>query len=134
MFRLRCVAPLALFAGHAALGAGNPSAAITAGSITTPTLNVSVAPAAPGFSISYAAPGGLKSVSVTLTSAETAQSLTVSFPPPPLTDEVDGATGTLALQDPVHSVLGLYAAPGTWKLTAATICGQGHTGDKMEAY
>lgn len=100
-------------------GFANPS--ITAGAVTTTTLNVVAALPAPMLSLSFSTDTpGLAAIDWEFASGTGNQSISGSYSSPqPLT------TGTLVLQShypEVGGTLSRYAEPGTWSLTFVSIC------------
>jgi hypothetical protein len=99
-------------AAEAANGSTLP--AIVSGQITSGALNVIVPPAAPVLQLNYRAPG-VYAMLLEFTSPH-GQVLTSSY----VGQTLHGAQGTITFQD-FANTLGLYAEPGIWTLTSATI-------------
>ncbi len=89
---------------------------ITAGSILTPALSVTQAPAAPAISFTFKAPGYYDTNTFSFTNA-TGQGFSTGYgiPPPGLEK-----SGTIVFSNPL-SPLSIFLPPGTYSLSSATL-------------
>lgn len=97
--------------------AGAPQ--IVAGNIVVSGLNVIAPPAAPTLQFRFTAPSGFSIAEFEFTSPH-GQTLAAIYTP----SSAPGTHGSVTFQD-FNSTLGLYAEPGAWTLTFATISGAG---------
>ena len=103
------------------LTSGNPrtttAPAIVSGKLLTPTLDVTVAPAAPQISVKFTTgPAGLSYIIAYFYSDTSGQSRYAEYYAPGDVDAPSPTKGTLKIEEPVGGALGLYSAAGSWTL------------------
>jgi hypothetical protein len=95
---------------------------IVSGKILTPTLNVTVAPAAPEISVKFqTGPAGLAYIVAYYYSDTSGQLRYATYYAPGDFDAPSPAKGRLKIEQPIYGALGLYSAAGSWTLEQLTI-------------